>query len=168
MRGGNWLHCPLDPANEFVRLEGLVQAPDGIRLPTLITGKQALGGGGDLAPIAGLASLGIDAQGNIYIADAAANRVIRIDGCSGQRCALPCLRGPGSGPGELREPGGLAVDPIRNRLYISDTGNHRIQVLDLATEQVIAIWSAGEVWGRGEASTLPGAFTAPGDLAVDD
>jgi len=36
--------------------------------------------------------------------------------------------GPGSGDGELTDPGRAAVDPVTGRLYVVDSGNDRVQV----------------------------------------
>jgi DNA-binding beta-propeller fold protein YncE len=45
----------------------------------------------------------------------------------------------GSGPGEFRDPRGIAVD-AQGRLYVADTGNRRVQVLD-ANGQPLAQWA---------------------------
>ena len=45
----------------------------------------------------------------------------------------------GSGPGEFRDPRGVAVD-AQGRLYVADTGNRRVQVLD-ASGQYLAQWA---------------------------
>jgi DNA-binding beta-propeller fold protein YncE/4-amino-4-deoxy-L-arabinose transferase-like glycosyltransferase len=50
--------------------------------------------------------------------------------------------GPGTGPGEFNEPRDIAVDEA-GRLYVADTGNRRVQVLD-SEGQFITSWNGGE------------------------
>jgi DNA-binding beta-propeller fold protein YncE/4-amino-4-deoxy-L-arabinose transferase-like glycosyltransferase len=50
--------------------------------------------------------------------------------------------GQGTGPGEFNEPRDVAVDG-EGRLYVADTGNRRVQVLD-SEGQFIASWEGGE------------------------
>lgn len=65
---------------------------------------------------------------------------------------------------QLRFPGKLAVDPSRDRLLISDTGNHRIVIatLDGAIETVIGTGDPGADDGQFSAST----FDHPQGLAL--
>ncbi len=50
---------------------------------------------------------------------------------------------PGSGPGEFREPIGIAI--AENKVFVSDAGNHRIQVFDLRGNFLYLIGSTGEL-----------------------
>jgi DNA-binding beta-propeller fold protein YncE len=63
----------------------------------------------------------------------------------------------GSGPGEFRLPGGIAVDGGR-RVYVSDGANQRIQVFD-HDGRFVTMW--------GGPGTAEGRFQRPGALAVD-
>ncbi|MBM3987392.1 MAG: hypothetical protein FJ294_05490 [Planctomycetes bacterium] len=63
----------------------------------------------------------------------------------------------GRAPGELREPGGIAV--AGDLLYIADTGNDRVQRFSLAD---------GAVRTCGERGRSEGQFLRPSDIAVDD
>jgi uncharacterized protein (TIGR03437 family) len=92
---------------------------------------------GDNGP-AGLASFvdaeGVcsDAAGNIYVADAANNRVRKIDPSGTITTVVGNGIGGFAGDGgpatqaQLRQPYGIAVDPAGN-LYIADLGNNRIR-----------------------------------------
>jgi len=51
------------------------------------------------------------------------------------------LGSAGSGPGQLRAPEDVAVDAERDRLYVADTGNRRVQVLHRRTGAHIATWA---------------------------
>ena len=64
----------------------------------------------------------------------------------------------GTGPGQLSFPRNMAVAPNGN-LYVTDSGNHRIQVFD--PDGVF-------LFGWGEFGTENGQFNEPWSLAVDD
>ena len=116
--------------------------------------------------LTGPAGIGVDHQGNLYLADPARQRIIRVDVCDGSSAPLPCLRGPGSAPGQLNEPRGLAIGP-GDILYIADSGNHRIQVVDLATQQVRAIWGQADPYALPKSGNEPGRLNEPWDVGVD-
>lgn len=65
---------------------------------------------------------------------------------------------PGMGPGEFTLPRNVAIGPD-GRIYVADSGNHRIQVFDEAGNFVTA-------WGSFGAE--PGLFNEPWGLAVDE
>lgn len=65
---------------------------------------------------------------------------------------------PGSAPGELSSPRNLAVGED-GRIYIADSGNHRIQVFD-ADGRYRTGW--------GEFGAAPGQFNEPWSIAVDE
>ncbi len=67
--------------------------------------------------------------------------------------------------GTLRFPGKLLADPSRNRLYIADSGHHRLVVTNLAGE-VIEIIGAGER-GLLDGDRLTARFTNPQGMAID-
>ena len=114
----------------------------------------------------GAAGIGVDADGNVYIADPAGNQILRWDGCDGRVEPLACLSAAGSLPGQLLRPRGVLAGP-RGALYIADSGNHRIQVVDLRALQVVAIWGQDDPYGEPTSSDAPGYFNDPWDLAAD-
>lgn len=65
---------------------------------------------------------------------------------------------PGNGPGQLNAPRNLAIGPD-GRIYVADSGNHRIQVFD-AQGSYLSGW--------GEFGAAPGQFNEPWGLAVDE
>ncbi len=58
---------------------------------------------------------------------------------------------PGSGPGQLKEPVGLAVNEATGMVYVADRGNNRVQWFDAATGQV-----EGEINGSGKLKNAKG------------
>lgn len=110
-----------------------------------------------------------DCAGDLYIADPVNHRIWRCQPCAGEPAALPCLSGPGYGPGQLNTPRGLAITPALTgpRLYIADSGNHRLQAIDLTTQQVVAIWGQPDPVGQPTPGEVSGHLNDPWDVAVD-
>lgn len=100
----------------------------------------------------------IDAQGNVYVADAAARRVVVYD-ASGKY-----LREVG-GKDLFVRPNGVGVDSAGTRLYVVDTGGvtatgetHRVRVFELP--------SGRHLRDIGKRGSDPGDFNLPTDVAV--
>jgi phage tail-like protein len=150
------------------QLTGLVQRPDGAL--TLARVPQAESTLVELQvpveALSGPAGIGVDADGNLYVADRANHQILRVDACDGQSAPLPCLSGPGHHPGQLNGPRGLLVGP-RHALYVADSGNHRVQVIDLNTQQIRGIWGQPQPYGVPEPGDAPGRLDEPWDLAAD-
>jgi phage tail-like protein len=108
---------------------------------------------GRLASVQPAAGIAVDAEGTIYFSDPAANRMYRLDACSKQVEPMPGLAGAGSAPGRLSAPAGLVIPAHRRALYVADSGNGRIQILDLGTGAVLEILTG---------------FDLPVSLACDD
>jgi phage tail-like protein len=90
--------------------------------------------------LSGAASIGVTADGDVYVADTAANRVLRVPACGGDGEPVGCLSQM------LKAPRGVLVGP-RDSLYVADSGNARIVVVDLVTGQLRGIWQDfGEPW----------------------
>lgn len=70
--------------------------------------------------------LGIDAQGNLYVADTGSSRVLKL---SPDGALVAVLAEFGVGAGQVNQPTDVAVD-ASGRVYIADTLNTRLQVLD--------------------------------------
>ncbi|MCU0526263.1 MAG: phage tail protein [Elainella sp. Prado103] len=108
-----------------------------------------------------------DAIGNLYIADPVNHRILRQEVCTGEIQPLPYWSSPGSEPGQLRSPHSVLVG-TGNALYVADTDNHRIQVIDLPTLQLRAIWGQPNPLAAPESSPDPGRFQHPWDLIQDE
>src|SRR5581483_4054225 len=80
---------------------------------------------------------------DVYVADTAGNRVLRVPACGGDGVPVRCLT--------LNAPRGVLAGP-RGSLYVADSGNDRIVVVDLVSEQLRGIWDG---------------FDEPWDLAAD-
>lgn len=110
---------------------------------TVDPGTQTVIGSGLKTP----GAVTVDGAGNVFIADAGANKVYEYPGGSGTGVAV------GSG---LKSPGGVATDSAGN-LYISDTGNNR----------VVEVPNVGGILKTSAQSTLLSNLKSPGQLTVD-
>jgi sugar lactone lactonase YvrE len=119
-------------------------------------------------------SIAIDAQGRIYLADTYNHRIRRID-----RVANTVETVAGNGTPGFGGDGGPATSAALNRprdielgpdgkLYIADTDNERIRVVDLATGIITTVAGNGTVGfsGDGGAATLA-AFSRPFGIGFD-
>jgi len=70
-----------------------------------------------------------------YVADTDANRIVVLDK-SGK--VIQTWGQKGNKQGQLREPGGIAVDE-QGRVYVSDTGNDRIQVFGMGSGSAVSV-----------------------------
>jgi hypothetical protein len=66
-------------------------------------------------------------NGDVYVVDRAADRVLKFDA---DGSFLLAFGSAGSGPGEFSGPAGVAVDPNTGDVYVGDPGNGRIQKFD--------------------------------------
>ncbi|WP_340399639.1 dockerin type I domain-containing protein [Paenibacillus sp. FSL H8-0079] len=104
----------------------------------------------------------IDNKGNVYVVDAGNNRIQKLDAATNTWSEWGRgERRTGSGLGEFFFPSGIAVDH-RGDIYVSDVGNHRIQKLNVNTNQ----WSE---WGKpGSSGNGLGEFDFPFGLTIDN
>lgn len=132
-----------------------VDARSGLIATFAGTGRRESSGDGGPAAAAGVAlptDLALDAAGNLYIAEPAANRVRRVDAATGR---IETFAGTGergfSGDGgpaaeaALNAPFGVSVDG-RGDVYIADTDNQRIRRVDAETGVIRTVAGNGE-WG---------------------
>jgi sugar lactone lactonase YvrE len=113
-----------------------------------------------------------DGSGNLYIADAADHRILRVD-ASG---AVSTIAGTGvagfsgdQGPAmsaQVSSPSGVALDAAGN-LYIADTGNNRIRQVVAGVITTIAGTGGFGFSGEGGEPALAAQFRAPAGLVLD-
>jgi sugar lactone lactonase YvrE len=152
----------------FVTSIGLFEAPNGIAIDRAgniyvaeIGAKhrvQKLGPDGTFiarwAPgFYGPRRIAIGPDDSIYVVDSGDNRIVKL-GPDGQ--VLATWGSEGSGDGQFIGLSSVAVDPITNKIYVTDPINRRIQVFDSAG-RFLTKWPVPE-WGQ------PVGFE---DLAVD-
>jgi len=122
------------------------------------------------APIAspdGPAGVAVDVTGTVYFSDPDGNRVMRIDGCDGTSAAVPCTGGMSGQPVQFRTPRGLLIPSNRRALFVADSGNHRIQIFDLKTLQLVGILGQASPGAVPRPGNLPGQFDHPWTLDGD-
>jgi sugar lactone lactonase YvrE len=156
-------------------------------LITTVAGNGMNGTTGDNGPATAAkidtpAAVAIDAIGNVFFADMAANRVRRIDVATNIITTVagngtPGSTGDGGDPlqASLSSPQGIAIDSTGN-LMIADTGGARIRRVDASTNTIMTV--AGTVKGfAGDgasasdaklASPEGAAFDGQGDLFIAD
>ena len=117
-------------------------------------------------------SIAVDRSGNVYLADASGNRILRID-TSGRTADIAGTGTRGySGDGgpavlaELSSPRGVAVDPS-GTVYIADSKNNVVRKVDAAGIITTVAGNGGEGgWGDGGPATSA-ALSEPTGLAID-
>lgn len=168
--GGTPLALEFDAAGSLYVAEGArIRKIDTSGIITTVAGTGVTGYSGDGGPataaqIGGVRAMALDAEGNLYLADTANQRVRVVLGGEGRFAGhILTIAGTGvegfSGDGgqatsaEFDGPFGLAVDAAGN-LYISDVNNDRVRKVDTAgTITTVA----------GNGSFGPGPGPAPGD-----
>jgi sugar lactone lactonase YvrE len=141
------------------------------------TGHHRFSGDGGPAEAAALnepAALALDGQGHLYIADQSNNRVRCLDLATG---LISTVAGTGeaayNGDGmpaieaALAGPSGLALDRD-GRLYIADTFNGRIRMVDLATGMIsTVVGDGGEYRYQGRPAELSMSLSRPYGIALE-
>jgi phage tail-like protein len=150
-------------------LTGLDLASDGsLRLTSVPSLSAPLSEDVKSAPIpAGPSGLAIDSTGTVYFSVPGENRIVRVLACDASLKPLLCLGGAGSQPTRFESPRGLLIPSNRDALFVADSGNHRIQIFDLATSQLLAIWGQSGLTSSLSPGTAPGEFDTPWALVED-
>lgn len=115
----------------------------------------------------GPAGIAVDIDGTIYFSDPQNHRILKIDACDGAQTALPCIGNEGLDPTRLSTPRGLLIPSHRRSLFVADSGNHRIQIFDLTSFQLVDIWGQTSSAGTPQPGGEPGRFNTPWALAGD-
>ena len=141
---------------------------------TTVAGSDLVGDGGTAitAQLAQPEGLAVDSSGNLYIADAANNRIRKVT-AAGLISTIAGNGHPGysgdNGPAaaaQLNQPYGLAIDTAGN-LYIADFGNQRVRRIgaDGTITTVAGTGTSGSGGDGGTATSAP--MSGPRNLAVD-
>jgi len=97
-------------------------------------------------------------DGKLYVADTYNNKVKVCDPKTRtvKTLAGDGKRGSADAPAEFNEPGGLAL--VGSKLYVADTNNHRVRVVDVVTRSVRTLDLEGvRAPGRAKAPKFPNA-----------
>jgi sugar lactone lactonase YvrE len=145
----------------------------------LVAGKGTRGFSGDNGPaveaeLSFPVAVAVDPDGSIFIADTGNNRVRRVDVETG---LIHTVAGNGQagfagdgGPATaalLNNPNGVAVD-ARGRLYIADSSNQRVRVVDLATGVIVtAVGNGYSGWLGDNGRATRANLQRPTSLALD-
>lgn len=117
--------------------------------------------------------IALDKEGNIYIADLMNHKIRRVDKATG---IITTVAGSGHGSFEgdngpaiyaaLSGPSGVALDKDGN-LYIADTFNNRIRMVDKNTGLISTIAGDGNIFKIGEGNTSEKSLSRPYSIAID-
>ncbi|MGO0059996.1 Ig-like domain-containing protein [Brevibacillus fluminis] len=118
--------------------------------------------GNGLGEFASPSGVAVDSSGNVYVADYGNHRIQKLTISTNTWSEWGKADGyAGSDLGEFTKPFGVAVDSSGN-VYVTDSGNHRIQKLTIST----SAWSEWKTSDGGPGSGL-GEFHTPAGVAVD-
>jgi len=130
------------------------------------TGNAGFSGDGGPAPVASLNSpmgVGLDASGNLFIADTWNNRIRSSNGI------IMTVAGGGSGgdggpatSASFDEPRGVAVDTSGN-LFVADWGNHRVSIFEADGTPLTNLYGDAQVmskWGKQSVDANPDMMKA--------
>jgi sugar lactone lactonase YvrE len=128
-------------------------------------------------------NIALDGQGRLYVADTFNNRIRRIDFAAGMVATVAGNGQAGFGgdgrpatEAALNLPRDLEIGPD-GRLYIADTNNHRVRVVDLSTGTIDTVAGDGQAGFAGEGGPARAArlyrpfgiaFDPAGNLYVAD
>ena len=116
----------------------------------------------------GPAGITVSNDGTIYFTDPDHHLVMRIDSCSGETSPTPCLGGYGTQITQFSTPRGILFDRRRRVLLVADSGNHRVQLFNPDTLQLLDVWGPADLAEDPSPSAEPGSFDRPWSLAADD
>lgn len=160
----NFLYLNRDNRWIGFRWHGLEIRPDG----ALQLCSVPLFDGDSPAPVdvngpAGIAQAG---DGALYLSDPLKPCLFRI-GCDGALTTVPCVGGEGSIPGQLKAPRGLFIPKYRKAVFVADSENHRVQIFDLDSGQLVEVVGQRNLTRAPEPSDEPGLFNNPTALTGD-
>ena len=148
---------------------------------TTISGGDAPGDSGDGGPAASAtlnnpSGVAFDGAGNLYIADTGNNAIRKIDAFTGNISTIagsPTGEAGFSGDGGsatqalLRSPENVTIDPAGN-VYIADTLNQRIRMVDILTGNITTVVGDGnQAAPKNNVGPTATALNDPYDVAFD-
>lgn len=106
-------------------------------------------------PFFGPSSIAFDKDGNGYVGDYSADRILKFDNGGN---ITGTIGSSGTAPGQFLGPSGITISQNSGNFYIADQNNNRIQVLDPQGKPILTF---------GEQGTGEGQFLQPIDIEVD-
>jgi sugar lactone lactonase YvrE len=142
--------------------------------PTSLCGD---GGPASKAQLAFPTTVALDSLGNLYIADAGANRIRKVgyQGTIGTiagtsvpcpNATSPCGDGGPAANAQLNQPIGVAVDSAGN-VYIADSGDNRIRKIDTSGNISAYAFNGIFNFGPDKVNALQSSYNTPMYMALD-
>jgi phage tail-like protein len=101
-------------------------------------------------------AIAVGDDGTTWFTDSGRHRIIRIDPCDGKQALIQCLGIESSASGQCGQIGGIAFNPIRKVLLVSDIDENRVRVFDPVSLQLLGLWTGDGIQ----------PFDKPGAIAV--
>ncbi len=122
--------------------------------------------------LANPSGVAVDGDGNVYIAESSGHRIRKVDTTglistfAGDGAAGSTGDGGPAGLARLNAPQDVVYGPS-GRLYVSDSGNHKIRVIDLSSGVIQTVAGSGQRGSTGnQGDALSFSLNEPGGLAV--
>ncbi len=113
-------------------------------------------------------------DGRLWIADSGHNRILEVDPSTGDVLAAFGSGRRGFENGNALEssfdaPQGLTLNADTNELYVADTGNHAVRVIDLVTSEVGTLLGTGELgWPPAPGTLDEVTLNSPWDVLYEE
>lgn len=165
----NYLYLNRDGQWPGFSLQGLKRGAEGILelLPVPLLAGSVPSNIKDAGTTAGPAGIAVSSDGTVYFSDPGGGRVRQLSGCDGNVRPLPCFNGHLGSIGQITTPRGLLVPKRRSVLFVSDSGNHRVLVLDPDSGQILAILGQPSLGATPMPGSNPGRLNTPWGLGGD-
>ncbi|MEB3223657.1 MAG: IPT/TIG domain-containing protein [Candidatus Sericytochromatia bacterium] len=127
-------------------------------------------GVGTAASFSGACDLAIAPDGTIYIADTNNDRIRRLAPDGTVTTVAGGAQGRRDGQAneaQFANPFGLALNPMTNRLYVSELGNHAIREIDLGANPIVVRTICGGTQGFADGNQTSAQLNQPHGLALD-
>jgi hypothetical protein len=112
-----------------------------------------------------------DAAGTLFVADTGNHRIVKLDAAGKMTVVAGTGTAGATGDGAaatlatLRSPEGVAVDTLGN-VYIADTGNHKIRIVDATTGNISTVAGTGTAGFNDDGTASTRLLSGPTNMVI--